>query len=85
MYYFYIIENTEGGLYFGSTNHLEKRKDRHNSGYIFSTKGHVWEIIYYEAYKSEKDAREREKKIKQHGQAKTHLKKRIKNSRLWKN
>lgn len=82
MYYFYTIENKNGDLYYGSTNDLRKRLREHNSGKSSSTKGHIWEVVYYEAYRSETDAREREKQIKQHGQAKAQLKRRIKNSRL---
>jgi len=38
------------------------------------------ELVYYEAYKNEKDAREREKKLKQRGQTIRRLKERLKNS-----
>lgn len=38
------------------------------------------ELIYYEAYKSGKDARKRELKLKQHGQTKRRLKDRLTHS-----
>jgi hypothetical protein len=45
-----------------------------------STKGHVWKLAYYEAFASEKDAREREHKLKHLGYSWRHLKNRIRNS-----
>ena len=39
-----------------------------------------WKLIYYEAYVSESDARERERKLKQYGAGRGHLKKRIEKS-----
>lgn len=52
----------------------------HNKGEIFSTKDHVWKLVYYEAFVSEKDARLRESKLKQHGYSIRRLKERLKNS-----
>ena len=52
----------------------------HNSGKVKSTKGYFWRLVYYEAYFSEKDAREREKQLKYHGQALAQLKRRIRHS-----
>lgn len=81
MFYFYILENEEGELYYGSTNNLKRRLSEHQGGKSFSTRGHDWELIYYEAYKSEEDARHREQQIKYFGQAYNQLKKRISGSR----
>lgn len=81
MYYVYILENEFQELYFGSTNDLKRRLKEHQNSTIRSTKGHSWELIYYEAYRAESDARIREQKIKLHGQAKAQLKKRILGSR----
>jgi len=39
-----------------------------------------WKLVYYEAYDSDIDARRREIKLKDYGQPRTHLKKRIHNS-----
>jgi putative endonuclease len=80
MYYFYVLKNNNNELYFGSTRDLKKRFSEHNSGKSFSTEGHSWKLVYYEAYSSEIDTRKREQKIKQHGQAKRWLKNRIANS-----
>ncbi len=80
MFYFYVLQNNKNKLYFGSTKNLKKRLLEHNSEKVVSTKGYKWRLVYYEAYLSEVDARNREQKIKQHGQAKRWLKERIKNS-----
>ena len=71
----YILKNKETGeLYYGYTNNLERRLSEHNK------KKDCWEVIYYEAYKSEIDARTRERRLKQYAQALTALKSRLKNS-----
>jgi putative endonuclease len=82
MYYVYILKSKKDeNLYTGSTKDLKKRVEMHNSGKVFSTKSRKpFELIYYEAYKDEKDARMREKGLKLRGNAMYQLKKRIKNS-----
>lgn len=80
MYYVYLIQNEDHVIYYGSTNDLRRRMVEHQSGKSFSTKGHIWRLIYYEAYFDEHDAREREKQLKYHGQALAQLKRRLKNS-----
>lgn len=68
-------------IYIGSTSDLRRRVREHNSGKSRSTKRYMpWELVYYEAYLSEVDAREREKKLKHHGKGLAELKKRIKSS-----
>ncbi len=82
MFYIYIIRSRKDGLlYTGSTNNLRKRLAEHNAGKIYSTKHRTpFELIYYEAYKAEKDARHREKNLKLRSNALYQLKTRIKNS-----
>ena len=80
MYYVYVIKNEPGELYYGYANNLKKRFFEHNSDKSFSTKNHKWKLIYYEAYLSEEDARLREKRLKNYGQALGQLKRRIKKS-----
>jgi len=80
MYYFYVLQNTKGDLYYGSTNDLKRRMKEHHSGKSFSTRFSQWELVYYEAYRDESDARKRERSIKANGQAKRWLKERIRNS-----
>ena len=80
MYYVYVLKNETSELYYGYTNDLRNRLKKHNKGKSFSTKGHEWRLVYYEAYLSEEDARNREKQLKQYGQALAQLKRRIKKS-----
>ena len=77
MFYVYMIISKNKEIYIGSTNDLRRRIIEHNQGKSFSTKNNKWKLVYYEGYFSEKDARTREQKLKQHGMAKAHLKKRI--------
>jgi len=79
MFYVYLLKSKKDNkLYLGSTNDLERRLKEHNDGKVFSTKPRrPFELIYYEAYKSEKDARYREKNLKLRSRAYTQLKKRI--------
>ncbi|MDP2924432.1 MAG: GIY-YIG nuclease family protein [Candidatus Omnitrophota bacterium] len=60
-------------MYYGYTNNLERRIAEHN-------KKQKWELIYYEAYKSELDARDRERRLKHYAQALTALRGRLKRS-----
>ena len=74
MFYVYIIKfKINGNLYIGSTNDLRRRIEEHKK------KGDL-ELIYYEAYKSEDDARRREHNLKYFGKAYGQLKGRIKKS-----
>lgn len=79
MFYVYVLKSrADSDFYIGSTNDLKKRLILHNSGKIFSTRlRRPFEIIYYEAYKSEKDARRREHNLKLRSRAFAQLKKRI--------
>lgn len=73
MYYVYLIRNKkERKTYIGYTKDLNRR--------ILEHKSKKPDIIYYEAYKSKLDAQERERKLKQRGQAARWLKERIKHS-----
>lgn len=82
MFYVYILKSKkDNNCYIGSTNNLERRMSEHNSGLIYSTRARApFELIYYEAYKSEKDVRYREKNLKIRSRAYSQLKKRIKES-----
>jgi len=59
-------------LYIGYSEDLKRRLKEHKSKNP--------ELVYYEAYKSEKDAKNREMKLKQHGQTKRRLKERLRHS-----
>ncbi|MDP3899825.1 MAG: GIY-YIG nuclease family protein [bacterium] len=75
----YILKSKkDNNMYIGSTKDLRKRLELHNSGQVFSTKSRLpLELIYYEAYKAEYDARHREKNLKLRSNAFAQLKKRI--------
>lgn len=71
MYYVYVIRWRENNkFYIGYTNNLQRRIKQHNrTGKL--------NLIYYEAYLTEKLARTREKKLKYYGSAWRALKKRV--------
>lgn len=76
MHFVYVLKNEENNeIYFGYTNNLERRLHEHNID-------GKWKLVYYEGYLSELDARERERKLKNYGQSRTHLKNRLKRSLL---
>jgi len=60
-------------LYYGYTKNVERRVAEHN-------KSQKWELVYFEEFKSEIDARKREKRLKHYAQALTALKQRISES-----
>ena len=61
-------------MYVGYTNNLRRRLGEHNDGKNFSTAPRLpFELVYYEAYTAEADARRREKSLKLRGQARVHL------------
>lgn len=62
MYYVYILQSLNSGkIYTGFTKDLQIRVAKHKYGNVHTTKrfGEI-ELIFYEAFKSEKDARRRE-------------------------
>lgn len=79
MYYVYVLRSKKDGyMYIGSTTDLRRRVAQHNGGEVFSTRPRIpFELVYYEAYKSERDARGRESKLKRRGRAFIQLKKRL--------
>jgi len=82
MYYVYILKsNKDDNLYIGYTNDLRRRLKEHNTSFSKATKSRLpLKLVYYEAYLSEKDAKEREFKLKRFSGSYIHLKNRIKNS-----
>ena len=71
MYYVYILQwKRNNNFYVGYTDNLERRLKQHQ-------KQDNFKLIYYEAYQSEKAARQREKRLKYYGSAWRALKKRI--------
>lgn len=60
-YYVYVLQSMKNQeLYIGYTIDLRKRLQEHNRGLNFSTKPYrPWQIIHFEAYLNEKNARRR--------------------------
>lgn len=66
-YYVYILTNkTNRVLYTGVTNNLERRLYEHKNKLVdgFTKKYNLYKLVYYEEFKSIKDAIDREKQIK---------------------
>lgn len=81
MFYVYVLESKKNGdVYVGYTADLRKRFQVHNQGKVISTKSlRPWALVYYEAYRSKKDATRREKQLKER-KPKKDLKEQIRNS-----
>ncbi len=74
MHYVYVIQSPKSSeLYYGFSSNLRQRIRSHRE----SKKHAGWNLVYYEAYRDERDARERERKLKQYGAARGHLRSRI--------
>jgi len=81
MYYVYVLRDRYGKIYIGYTANLKKRLQAHARGHTSYLKNkRPVKLVYYEAYLSKKDARFREKSLKNYGSVLSGLKKRIKNS-----
>ena len=76
MFYVYVLKSpVHGQIYIGYTADLRKRIESHQK------EGHQgWILIYYEAYREEQDARDRERMLKHYGGTLGILKKRMKRS-----
>ncbi len=79
MFYVYLIHSQKDkNLYIGSTNDLSRRLLEHNKGLVRSTKHRApFDLVYYEAYGSEEEARHREHNLKLRANAFNQLKRRI--------
>ncbi len=80
MYYFYVLRFKKNGkLYYGFTNDLKRRIKEHQSGNsMFTSKNGPFDLIFYEAYLNEGDARAAEKYFKT-GHGREMLKDKLKN------
>jgi len=83
MFYIYILQSLKDNkLYTGYSSSLKKRLSEHETGIVVSTKNRrPLVLIYYEAYRVEKDAKIREKFLKT-GQGREFIKKNIIYSRV---
>jgi predicted GIY-YIG superfamily endonuclease len=76
MSYVYVLKSLDGtDIYIGFSNDLTRRMTEHERH-----EHPRWRLVYYEAYQSESDARRRERRLKDHGNAIRQLKQRIKDS-----
>ena len=76
----YILINEKKNLYVGYTKDLKRRvKEHFLKENNYTSKFKEWKLVYYEAYSSKEDAKERERRLKD-GRARYLLKERIKNS-----
>ena len=80
MHYVYVLKNEANEFYTGYTANLKKRLEQHNGGMNQSTKGHQWELVYYEAYVHGQYAYKREQALKKNRRMSKFLMERIKES-----
>ena len=82
MFYVYVlVEGKSHENYIGFSKDLKRRIVEHQQGVGAKfTKTGQWHLVYYEAFLSRNDAIDREKKLKQNGNARHQLLRRIKNS-----
>lgn len=66
MYYVYVLQSSkDSSLYIGYTSNLEKRFNEHNQGLSQATKyKRPYKLLFYEAFLSKGDARNREDYLK---------------------
>jgi putative endonuclease len=79
MFYVYVLKSQKDRrLYTGYTNDLRRRFSEHNGNMNRSTKSRTpLDLLYYEAYVSQADAKQREHNLKYSAGARTALKRRI--------
>ena len=70
MHYVYVLKLWDKKFYIGYTSDLERRTKEHQKEW-------KCELIYHEAYNSEKLARDRERRLKYYGSAWRGLKRRL--------
>ena len=77
MHYVHVLKSERGEHYIGFTSDLRRRLVEHNAGKNASTRGRSWDLLYYEACRSARPARDRERVLKGHGRGKQALLKRL--------
>jgi len=65
-YYVYILESeVTGSFYIGQTQDIEGRLEKHNRGYVKSTKSkRPWKLVYTQTVESRSEAVKRERYLK---------------------
>ena len=78
MHYTYVLlSSKDNKTYIGSTAHLKRRFQEHNSGKVLSTRHRLpLQLVYFEACPSEEAALAREKQLKT-GFGRAYLKRRL--------
>jgi len=79
MFYVYVLQSQkDGDLYVGYTDNLKRRFVEHNEGKSRSTRSRApFDLVYYEAYASQADAKARERRLKSSAGARTALNRRL--------
>ncbi|MBR3069278.1 MAG: GIY-YIG nuclease family protein [Lachnospiraceae bacterium] len=69
--YTYMVRCSDGTLYTGWTNNLEKRMEAHNSGRgaKYTKSRRPVELVYFKEFTQKSDAMSREARLKQLGRA----------------
>jgi putative endonuclease len=82
MYYVYLmLEQKSKRIYIGYTSDLKQRIAKHQIGKACqTTRSGNWQLVYYEAFCTKKDALKRERKLKYHGMTKRKLFERLSES-----
>jgi len=64
-YYVYILHCSDGLLYTGYTNDLDKRIEKHKKGFVKATKNRrPLKLVHFETFLDRKDAKRREQYLK---------------------
>jgi len=79
MFYVYVLRSRKDHrMYTGYTSDLKRRFSEHNNGGTRATKPRTpFDLLYYEAYSSQADAKLRERRLKHSAGARTALKRRL--------
>ena len=66
MFYVYLLKSSkDGSFYIGQTDDMKERLERHNNGFVLSTKNkRPWNLVGIEEYPNRELARWREYKLK---------------------
>ena len=65
LFYTYIIENSSGIFYKGSTSDYLRRLEQHNAGLSRYTRGKgPWKLVFVQIFQTRKEAEQQEIKLK---------------------
>ena len=78
MWFVYLLRSEMDTFYIGFASDVDARLKAHNAGLNRSTRGRQWQLVYCEAYGSEKAARDRERVLKNDGRSRRALMERVK-------